>query len=264
MSSARFAPTPGTIADQLRCRLLALDYPAFARCLCVLLEALGYEEAHPAGRREWKGYNRPGGGGYDLEAVLPGGLSPRRVVAQIKQFDGLRVHQRSVDEVRGACLRAGAAESLLITTSAFSEVVRKRAASKHDASLDLVVAPVAPVRLIDGQELLSLLISHRLGIRERVQGGTRRLEMDDAFFREVSTRDISAESSGPAGAATPTPRESSGRKSSRRGNSMKPRWRVTIHIAFPSHLASASAPESQNAGTAERGLADEEMGKGGR
>ena len=99
----------------------------------MLLEALGYEDARPTGRRAWKGYNRPGGGGYDLEAVLPGGMAPRRVVAQIKQFDALAVHQRSVDELRGACLRAGAAEALLVTTSAFSDVVRRQAATAGTA-----------------------------------------------------------------------------------------------------------------------------------
>lgn len=183
---ACFAPAPGTIADRLRQRLLALSYPAFARCLCVLLEALGYEEARPAGRQEWKGYNRPGGGGYDLEAVLPGGLAPRRAVAQIKQFDGLNVHQRTVDELRGACLRRGAAEAILVTTSAFSQVVLK-----HAADLGASGTPPAPVRLIDGKELIGLLIRHRLGVREtifreRAHGGAYRLEVDEAFFQDMS------------------------------------------------------------------------------
>ena len=71
MSSPRFAPTPGTIADQLRRRLLALDYPAFARCACKLLEALGYEDARPAGRRAWKGYNRPGDWSVARPADVP-------------------------------------------------------------------------------------------------------------------------------------------------------------------------------------------------
>jgi len=181
VSRAGFTPTPGTVADRLQRRLLALEYPAFARCVCSLLEDLGYEEARPAGRHEWKGYNRPGGGGYDLEATLPGGVASRRVVAQIKQFDGLRVHQRSVDELRGACLRAGAAEALLVTTSAFSDVVRSRAASPHPSG-----TLVAPVRLIDGEELLGLLIRYRLGVRERGQGEARRLDIDETFFRKVT------------------------------------------------------------------------------
>ena len=39
------------------------------------------------------------------------GLAPRLAVAQIKRFDGLNVHQRSVDELRGACLRRGGSHS---------------------------------------------------------------------------------------------------------------------------------------------------------
>jgi hypothetical protein len=184
------------LSDRLRKRLLALDYPDFARCVCRLLEALGYEDARPAGRDEWKGYNRPGGGGWDLEASLPGGIAPRRVVAQIKQYDGLRVHQRSVDELRGACLRAGASEGLLVTTSGFSEVVRRAALSPAPTG-----PMVAPVRLIGAEELLALMIRHRIGVRRRglyKRGliGKRRsdtdrlddsLEIDEVFFASTAT-----------------------------------------------------------------------------
>ena len=207
----------------MRRRLLALDYPAFARCVCVLLEALGYEEARPAGRQEWKGYNRPGGGGYDLEAVLSGGLVPRPVVAQIKQFDGLRVHQRSVDELRGACLRAGAAEALLITTSAFSDVVRRRAASPDPSQ-----ALVAPVRLIDGQELLGLLIRHRLGVVERGQGRLRRLSVEEAFFASMALTADRDE----GGTSTAETRASASRDAPEVSPPQKPTWwRVTVQVS---------------------------------
>jgi len=253
VSSPRFAPTPGTIADRLRRRLLALDYPAFARCACVLLEALGYEDARPAGRREWKGYNRPGGGGYDLEAVLPGGLAPRRAVAQIKQFDRLAVHQRSVDELRGACLRAGAAEALLVTTSAFSDVVRKQAALPDRAG-----ALVAPVRLIDGQELLGLLIRHRLGVRETIgvreqgRGGTRRLEIDEAFFESLTVQETSAAADNGAvpDAATPGP----GRRPS------PPVWRVTVLISDSREEARGGKGRRRSAGKAGTDTGDVEGG----
>ena len=231
-----FTPTPATIADLLRRRLLALEYPAFAQCLCILLEALGYEEARPAGRQEWKGYNRPGGGGYDLEAILHGGLATRRAVAQIKQFDSLNVHQRSVDELRGACLRCGAAEAILVTTSAFSNVVLRHAAEANAAS-----TPVAPVRLIDGKELLGLLIRYRLGVRERVQGGTRRLDIDESFFSMVG--------------ALPA-REMDARTSA--GEAAKPKWRVTIRVS------SVSCPKIQTGGAADARLGKDRSGKGGR
>ena len=92
------------IRHRLRRRLLALSYHAFARCLCLLLARLGYEDARPAGRTRWKGHNREGG--YDIEAWLPVGITRRRVVVQAKQFDARPVFQRSVDELRGTCLRA--------------------------------------------------------------------------------------------------------------------------------------------------------------
>lgn len=180
MSAARRAPEAA--ADRLRRRLLALDYPAFARCVCVLMEALGYERARLAGRREWKGYNRPGGGGWDIEAILPGGIAPRRVVAQIKQFGELRVHQRNVDEIRGACLRAGASEALLVTTSAFSSVARRSAEMPSAAA-----ALAAPVRLIDSKALTTLMIQCRLGVREQARGSARRLEIDEAFFADMAS-----------------------------------------------------------------------------
>ncbi len=255
MNTVRTAPTlarpdgGAPLAERLRRRLLALDYPAFARCVCALLEALGYEEARPAGRQEWKGYNRAGGGGYDLEASLPGGLAPRRVVAQIKQYDALAVHQRSVDELRGACLRAGATEALLVTTSAFSDVVRR-----HAASPDPIGTLVAPVRLIDGEELLALLIRHRLGVRERVLGGTRRLgvnllEIDDVFFAILGAPPVRMPDAG-----VPAPRMKPGR----------PQWRVTIRIS------SAACPRTRNAVQEENRRGKDDAGtkddaeKGGR
>lgn len=239
-STAIHALTPGTIADQLRRRLLDLEYPEFARCMCALLEAIGYEDARPAGRREWKGYNRPGGGGYDLEATLPGGLAPRRVVAQIKQFDSLHVHQKSIDEVKGVVLRTGATEALLITTSAFSDVVRKRAALP-----DPLAALVAPVRLIDGMELLGLMIRHRLGVLELWRSGTVRLEIDEAFFTGLST--ISAVS---ASAQTAAPDATI----MRRDTGKLKRWRIVVRISSDS----MGKDGMRNGGSRKNGL-----GKGG-
>jgi len=218
------------LADRLHCRLLDLDFPAFAFCVCRLLEALGYQDVHLAGRREWKGYNKPGGGGYDLEATLPGSLSSRRIIAQIKQFDGLRVHQRSVDELRGACLRVGAAEALLITTSAFSKVARAGAAAPGGAG-----SPVAPVRLMDGDELAALLIRHQIGVKRHtgdVKGrgpaslprrlnevsrvkkradeepGDEPWEVDDAFFAEVALAGAILSKASPTERQSPTPPQS--------------------------------------------------------
>lgn len=186
------APHPhARIRTLLRRRLLLLNYHAFAQCLCRLLTRLGYEDVAGAGRTRWKGRNRAGG--YDIEAFLPAGVGRRPVIVQAKQFDALPIFQRSVDELRGACLRAGAAEALLITTSAFSSVVRQNTAQ--------IGPQVAPVRLLDGEGLLDLLLRHRIGVREEkgegpdVLGGapdvSHRLRIDEAFFEALS-RDFTA------------------------------------------------------------------------
>lgn len=229
------------LAEQLHGRLLDLDFPAFALCLCRLLQALGYQDVHLAGRREWKGYNKPGGGGYDLEATLPGSLLPgspstRRVIVQIKQFDGLHVHQRSVDELRGTCLRVGAAEALLITTSAFSKVVRA-----GDAAPDNAGSPFAPVGLMDGDELIALLIHHRLGIKEgKISTGKkltdrklsgRKWEIDEPFFAELALASAIQNKKLPGKRQSftlsqePTPAQNTEMTQ----NPM--RWRVTIRIS---------------------------------
>ncbi len=185
-------PLEEPLRNRLRRRLLALNYHAFAQCLCLLLERVGYEDVRVAGRVNWKGRNCEGG--YDIEASLPAGVGRRKVIVQIKQFDTLPVYQRSIDELRGTCLRAGAAEALLITTSTFSPVVLRRAVA--------VGVQVAPVRLVDGAELLDLLILHRVGVWEEVgdeetdrnegttdkgiAGQRGRIGLDSDFFEGLS------------------------------------------------------------------------------
>jgi len=199
------------IRTQLRRQMLALSYHAFAQCLCLLLSKIGYEDAGLSGRTGWKGRNREGG--YDIEAWLPAGVGRRRVVVQAKQFDALPVFQRSVDELRGTCLRAGAAEALLITTSAFSPVVERHAAEAP--------MPVAPVRLLDGDALLDLLLRHRVGVWEEA-GATPdeplRLGIDRAFFHDLS-HDFAGNG---RRAVVPRPR-----------GGTAPRWLVTIQVASP-------------------------------
>ncbi len=212
----------GPIQDQLRRRLLALDFHAFARCLCLLLTRLGYQEVRLAGRTQWKGRNRSGG--YDIEAALPAGVGRRRIIVQAKQFDTLPIFQRSVDELRGVCLRAGAAEALLITASTFSPVVLRNAASAG--------TQVAPVRLLAGGELLDLLVRHRVGVRE--EGGSaprpRRLGLDEAFFGRLAHTHLAIFSRACAGTEPRVgPRDRDGR----------PSWLLTIRVNIPGDVCGA-------------------------
>lgn len=173
-----------TLRSELRARLLSLNYHAFARCMALLLEKMGYEDVRLSGRRDWKGKNRSGG--YDLEAVLPvgpgGTLGRRRVLVQLKQFDGHQpVHHRAVDQLRGACLRVGAGECLLVTTGPLAPSVDR-------SPLRLFEPTVAPVRFLDGDALAERMLIHRIGIWEEPgedPEAPARFGIDEAFFADL-------------------------------------------------------------------------------
>ena len=169
-------PATKRLSSQVREELLALPYSAFLLVVARLLELQGYREIRLLGRKGFVGRNR--GGGWDLEAKTPrhqatiAGQEGSRCVIQVKHFDELVVQQRSVDELRGCILRAGVGVGLLITTSRFSPVAQE--ASKASS--------LAPVILLGGDRLLSLLIHQRLGVRQKPGG---KWDVDLAFFRSV-------------------------------------------------------------------------------
>lgn len=170
-----------TVREDLRRELLALNYHAFAQSVALLLERIGYSEVRLAGRTNWRGANGKGSpGGYDLSAVLPAGpllTASRRVIVQAKQFDSEPIFQKAVDQLRGVCLRVGAAEALIVTTGQIAPSVRH-------VSRRFAEPQVAPVRLVDGDRLLDLLIAHRIGVWS--ENDTTRLGVDLTFFEDIS------------------------------------------------------------------------------
>lgn len=159
----------------LRRRLLDLSYRAFLQCVLYLLSAEGCGVVRPAGRQLLKGRNRAGGWDAEAEGTV-GPLGPVRCIVQAKQYDTLPVHQRAVDELRGSCLRAGAHRAVLMTLSTFSTVAR--AAADADTRL-------APIRLIDGDEFLDLLIRRGVGVWRKAG---ERWEVNDAYFNFLEER----------------------------------------------------------------------------
>ncbi len=176
------------LRSQLRQRLLALPYRPFLQAVAHLLSAQGYQAVAPAGRTRFKGQNA---GGWDLEARYAADeVGPRLCVARVKQFDAQPVDLRYVDELRGAALRAGAHEALLITLSTFSKPARLGALSRP-----------LPVRLVDGEALLDDLLGQEVGVRpvaenrkteeNRKTGESRKTgnwEVDDTYFRLLERR----------------------------------------------------------------------------
>lgn len=164
------------LTNQVREELLALPYSAFLLVIARLLERQGYSRVRLLGRRGFVGRNR--GGGWDLEAKAPShqpmapGKEGSWCIIQVKQFDDLAVQQRTVDELRGCILRANAGLGVLITTSRFSPVAQEAAQASS----------LAPVVLLDGDRVLTMLIQQRLGIC-LTPGGT--WEVDLAFFRSL-------------------------------------------------------------------------------
>lgn len=177
------------LRNELRQHLLALPYRAFLQTAVHLLRSRGYAAVRPAGRDRWKGRNTAGG--WDAEADLQAGALGRlRCIAQVKQFDTLAVAQRHVDELRGSCIRAGASQAILITLSTFSPVARRAA----EASTF-----IAPVRLIDGEELLGLLIGNGIGVRRGSEGAWSLDERYFSLLKETSATGLKEESSAGGG-----------------------------------------------------------------
>lgn len=159
----------GTLLSNTSTRLLErlreLPFDAFTQVAAMLLERLGYQDIKPAGRTEWKGRNRHGG--VDLTATYRSTTGERRIAFQLKQFHpSLRIFQRTVDELRGVCLRQGASEGMLITTSGYSPTIT----GTHDT--------LAPLYLMGGEELALLLRQYRIGV-------TKEDKLDEDFFKRL-------------------------------------------------------------------------------
>lgn len=143
-------------------RLAALPFSAFATFVADVLKAAGYENVQARGRNRFLGNNQ--NGGVDLTATLFGSLGIRPVIAQLKQLSpDATVAQRYVDELRGVCLRTGAAEALLVTTGSVSPLARENAARTAHS-------PVAPVRVLDGEALVHQAVRHGVGITTGREG----------------------------------------------------------------------------------------------
>ncbi len=174
----RVTPSAGTareeaiLRQELREHLLCLSFHAFEECLRHLLVQMGYIDVQLMGRTHWKGRNNDGG--IDLQACSQTGVTTSRIILQVKQYQR-PVQRRFVDELRGTMLRTGATQGLLITTSDFPTIARITAARER----------VAPIRLVDGDELLNLLLSHSVGVSHNAEG---KWHVDLAYFAALNER----------------------------------------------------------------------------
>ncbi len=164
------------VREKLLDTLLSLNVSQFERCIAHLLQALDYEEVQVMRstvpyRRSHKGRNHHGG--FDL-CARSSSFSPLLTLIQVKQYQR-PVSRRFADELRGAMIRQGAQQGLLITTSTFPDGSETSAQENH----------LLPIVLIDGEHLLDLLCHHSIGVK--CKRGTCRLlwRLDRAFFRDL-------------------------------------------------------------------------------
>jgi len=153
--------------------LQQMDYAAFEQVMKQLLYKSGYITVQFIGRNHKRG--RTPKGGLDLTARSITDLSSVLTIVQIKQYKRV-VSRRFIDELRGAMLRLGAEQGLLVTLSKFSRVAHTAAAESN----------VAPIKLIEGKEVLDLLFAYRIGVVEE----NDRWKLDLAYLDTLPKTEI--------------------------------------------------------------------------
>lgn len=173
--SPRRIVSPDVLREQLQEQLQTLPVAAFEHLIAQLLRRSGYAEVQVLGGSQ---------GGADLSASTPSGLSQAVTLVQAKQYRA-PVSRRFVDELRGAMLRTGAQQGVLLTTSTFY-LPAYRAVWK---------AGPFPVRLVDGAKLIDLLLTHHLGVMPSARG---HLKLDRAYFARIRREHGGLQSQRPA------------------------------------------------------------------
>src|SRR5258708_184120 len=159
------------LKSDLHQQLMSLSFHGFEHAIHKLLTRMGYSDVQILSRRSWKG--RAHHGGRDMDAFAQIGVTRARVIVQAKQYRR-PVQRRFVDELRGVMLRTEASQAILVSTSFFPGIAR--ATAQADTRI--------PVRLIDGAELLDLLIEHGIGARRR--SGDGELVLDEDLFNHFN------------------------------------------------------------------------------
>lgn len=130
------------VLQNLRKRLLRMDWSEFEELIAGLLAEIGFEDIELTGKRK--------DGGIDVRGTLVvGDVIRTRMAIQVKRWKD-NVRAPVVQQVRGSL--GTHEQGLIITTSDFGKGARDEAA-RPDAT---------PVALMNGEQLASLLVSYNL------------------------------------------------------------------------------------------------------
>jgi restriction system protein len=164
----------GKVRARLRSVLAEMNPEGFEHLIALLLGTLGFEDV---GVTKYSG-----DGGIDVRATLTvGGVTDVKTAVQVKRWAN-NVSGRTVRELRGGL---GPHErGLIITLSDFTS----------DARLEAAASDRTPITLVNGDELLALLVENDIGVATRTMSI---LELDESSLLPV-------EAETPEGADSPT------------------------------------------------------------
>jgi restriction system protein len=155
------------VRDRLREVLGEMHPQAFERLIGELLVAIGFDGVEVT--------RYVGDKGIDLRATLVvGGVTDVRTAIQVKRHTTGSIGAPTVRELRGGL--GPHDRGLIITLSRFSKDAQ-REASEPDRS---------PISLVDGSELIELLVDHRVGVTSTTMTV---LELDEGYFIESAEDD---------------------------------------------------------------------------
>ena len=160
------------VRQALHRRLLGMEWDVFEELIARLLAEMGFEEIEVTSRSK--------DGGIDVRGTLVvGDVIRTRMAIQVKKWKR-NVQAPVVQQVRGSL--GTYEQGLIITTSDFSPGARKEAA-RPDAT---------PVALMNGEQLVLLLVEHNIGVSRRTHD---LIEIDeDNALNGVETADKQASS----------------------------------------------------------------------
>ena len=137
-----------SVRESMKEHLFQMAPNKFEQLVGRLLEEMGYQNVEVVGRS--------GDGGVDVVADIELGVTSVREVVQAKRHRGT-IQRKELDALRGSLHRFDAVRGSIVATSRFARGAVKEAFAKG----------VAPITLIDGDNLIDMLIEHGLGVRTR-------------------------------------------------------------------------------------------------
>jgi restriction system protein len=146
------------IIAEMKERLSVMPFKEVELITGRLLEAMGYEDVEVTGRS--------GDMGVDVVAKVSFGITTFRELVQVKRRP--KIQRSTIDQLKGALQYHDAIRGTVITTGTFARGCRE------------VAEKGTPITLIDGDNLVKLMIKHGLGItKSRIDIPS----IDDEFFQ---------------------------------------------------------------------------------